>query len=204
MAVHTTLFVATDEDLGRLFPSFRQPLAEPITRIGRNPLSGQLIAARTWDPGAERPSPVPSPPSVRAHAGSTPRAPELPADEGDARALEERSPYRLRALPHVATRWVTGIELGALAKLVASDASHAPARIVEPLEEDGFVDSLPAPACAPLAKLGDDEIAGLADRWARSLRQERGDAHEWALWALRALAREAVSSGGNVFVHVSS
>ncbi|MCA9589199.1 MAG: hypothetical protein KC657_28005 [Myxococcales bacterium] len=200
--VHTTLFVATDEDLGRLFPSFRQPLAEPITRVGRNPLSGQIIGAKTWDPGAERPSPVPAPPSVRHRDGAAVRPPSIPAMDAVGEKLEESAPHRLRALPHVATAWVTGIELGALAKVLAAES--APARIVEPRDDDGFIDSLSSGARAPLAALADDDIPGAAERWARELGRTPDDAHVWAIWALRALAREAIATGGNVFVHIAS
>lgn len=51
MALATTLFVATDEDLARLFVAVRMPLDAPITKVGRNLHTGQIMGSRSWDPG---------------------------------------------------------------------------------------------------------------------------------------------------------
>lgn len=45
MAQPTTLFVATDDELTRLFVAVRLPLDHPITKVGRNPLTRQILAA---------------------------------------------------------------------------------------------------------------------------------------------------------------
>jgi hypothetical protein len=210
MARATTLFVATDDDLVRLFVAVRHALDEPITSVRRNPVMHTMLATASWDPGesdekavisSRSPLPVPATPSIYTSGLETPIAPVIPPNSRPALALEETAPLRLRALPHAAVVGITGLELEALAVVLLGE-KKAPARIVDALDNDGFVDGLPTEALAPLSELTDDALAVLADKWNASLRLMRRRADATALLALRELAKEARVRGGNIFTHM--
>ena len=211
MARATTLFVATDEDLVRLFAAVRHSLEQPITTVKKNPIMHQVQATSSWDPGEDDEeavissrSPSPAPPSIAsiyADGGGEPIEPVLRPESRPAMALEETAPLRLRALPHAAVVGITGLELEALSVVLLGD-KKPPARIVEPLENDGFVEALPAEALAPLAALTDEQVKELAARWNAALHLTRRRADESSLVALRALAREAIARNGHVFTHM--
>jgi hypothetical protein len=211
MARATTLFVATDADLVRLFAAVRHSLEEPITTVKRNPVMRQLHATSSWDPGegaAEavissrdpsiRPAPVAS---IYSGGGGDPIEPVLRPESRPAMALEETAPLRLRALPHAAVVGITGLELEALTVVLLGE-KKPPARIVEALDDDGFVEGLPTDALHPLATLQDDGVVELASKWNSALRITRRKADASSLLALRALAKEAIARGGHVFTHM--
>ncbi|MBX3209230.1 MAG: hypothetical protein KF764_29630 [Labilithrix sp.] len=211
MARATTLFVATDEDLVRLFVAVRHALEQPITTVKKNPVMHQLLATSSWDPGEDdeeaaissrSPSPQPgATASIYAGGGGDPIDPVVSPESRPAIALEETAPLRLRALPHAAVVGITGLELEALTVVLLGE-KKPPARIVEPLDDDGFVDGLPTEALAPLAELTDDALAELVTKWNAALRITRRKAEPSSLVALRALAREAIARGGHVFTHM--
>jgi len=203
MARATTLFVATDDDLVELGLGVRRALEEPITSVKKSPVIHQVLATASWDPG-DVPALViaardePEIPSLYGLGGGAPIPPIVPpASE----ALEEIAPLRLRALPHAAVVGVTGLELEALAYVLLG-ATKPPARIVDLLPADGFVDALPTEALAPLAALGDEDVGAIHERWNMGLRATGRRAEPSALMALRALAREAIARGGHVFTHM--
>ncbi|MBX3202545.1 MAG: hypothetical protein KF894_30745 [Labilithrix sp.] len=210
MARATTLFVATDEDLVRLFVAVRHALEQPITTVKKNPVMHQLHATSSWDPGEDDEEAVISSrsaslpvavASIYADGGGEPIVPVVRPDSRPAIALEETAPLRLRALPHAAVVGITGLELEALTVVLLGE-KKPPARIVEPLDHDGFVDGLPTEALAPLAALSDEALGELATRWNAALRLTRRKAEASSLVALRALAREALARGGHVFTHM--
>lgn len=210
MAYATTLFVATDEDLVRLFVAVRRALEQPITTVKMNPVMHQLQATSSWDPGqadeqavisSRSPAPLVEIASIYAAGGEEPIAPIVLPDSRTAIALEETAPPRLRALPHAAVVGITGLELEALTVALLGE-KKPPARIVEPLDHDGFVDGLPTEALAPLATLTDEALEELATKWNAALRLMRRKADAASLVALRALAREALARGGHVFTHM--
>ena len=206
MARATTLFVATDEDLVRLFAAVRHSLEQPITTVKKNLVMHQLQATSSWDPGKDDEKAVISAraaavASIYADGGGDPIEPVIRPDTRAAIALEETAPLRLRALPHAAVIGITGLELEALTVVLLGE-KRPPARIVEPLDDDGFVEALPTAALAPLAGLGDEELRELAAKWNAALRLTRRRADESSLFALRALAKEAIARSGHVFTHM--
>jgi hypothetical protein len=59
VAIYTTFFVASDDELDAGFPGWKRPLESPIERPARNPFTGEVLVdpvsgkprlARTWDP----------------------------------------------------------------------------------------------------------------------------------------------------------
>lgn len=211
MARATTLFVATDGDLVRLFVAVRRALDEPITAVKRNPLMRAMVGTSSWDPGEDdeeaaistrNPTPPPaSLASLYADGGGEPIAPVIPVEGVAAEALEETAPRRLRALPHAAVVGITGLELEALT-VVLLGGKRPPARIVDLLDSDGFVEALPEEVLGPLASLTDEGIAPLEEKWNASLKLTRRKVDATVVLALRVLAREALACGGNVFTHM--
>jgi hypothetical protein len=201
----TTLFVATDEELARIFMAVRHPLDQPITKVGRNPLTGQVLGSASWDPGpksSDAPAAASAEPiSIRADDGTSVIAPAIATDSDETRRLEDAAPHRLRTLPHVVMPRITGLELEALGVLLVGE-KKPPARIVEALDTDGFVDALPTEALEPLSKLPDDAIEETAGFWNQKLQMSGRRVDPAALVALRALAREALARGGHVLTHM--
>lgn len=206
----TTLFVADDATCAELFLAVRRPLAQPITRVGFNPLTRQVLGGASWDPG-EGSDEGEVPPSVRNDPAAVPslfadtpapaRAPVLPLLSDQDRAREAAVAPRLRPLPHVAAGSLSGYELEELAAVLLGSAAP-PARIVEPHDADGFVASLASSATAALARLTDEELGDVLARWNARLAVSRRKVDVRALTALRLLARDAVETGGHVFVHM--
>lgn len=209
----TTLFVADDDVCASLFVAVRRPLAQPITRVGFNPLTRQMLGGASWDAGEGAPasSDEAPPPSVRNEPAAVrsvydasdakPVAPVTPMLDDEDRAREASAPARLRALPHAVVRAVTGFELEALAHVLLGHAAP-PARIVEPLDSDGFVEALATDAVEPLAMLDDEDLSGTLERWNARLAPSRRKVDVRALLAVRAVAREAIAHRGHVLVHI--
>lgn len=210
MSRATTLFVATDEQLVRLFGGVRHSRSEPITTLKHNPLMRRVLADASWDPGEEDEEAVISTrrgaaaiPSIYAAGGDEPIEPIVtPESRGD-RVLEETAPLRLRALPHAAVLGVTGLELETLAVVLTGD-KRPPPRIVDTEAHDGFVDGLPTEALMPLALLDNDQLDDVTARWNAALRLTRRKVERSSLVIVRELAREAIACGGHLFTHMPS
>lgn len=208
MSRATTLFVATDEQLVRLFGGVRHSLAEPITSLKRNPLMRRVLADASWDPGEGDEEAVISTrsgavPSIYAAGGDDPIEPIFTPDTRTDRVLEETAPLRLRALPHAAVLGITGLELETLAVVLTGD-KRPPPRIVDTGTNDGFVDGLPTEALMPLALLDHAQIDDVAARWNNALRLTNRKVERSSLVILRELAREAIACGGHLFTHMPS
>lgn len=150
-------------------------------------------------------SPVPAaptlPPSIRSDDEAPVVAPVVAPASDEERAREEQAPRRLRALPHAVVPGITGLELEALGVAVLG-AKKPPARIVEALDEDGFVEALPAEALAPLAALDEGALEGMVSAWNAELRLTGRRADAPALAAICALARVAVERRAHVLTHI--
>jgi hypothetical protein len=213
LARATTLFVATDDDLVRLFLAVRHSLDEPITSVKKNRTIHQVVATSNWDPGEEdeeavissrRPDALKQPVSVEslyADGGGEVVDPVVAPTTRPAMALEETAPLRLRALPHAVVVGITGLELEALAFVLLGE-KKPPARIVEALSADGFVEALPSDALEPLSLLTEEGVLRLGEKWNAALQLTRRRADETVLVALRALAKEAIARKGHVLTHM--
>lgn len=209
MSRATTLFVATDDQLIRLFGGVRHALSEPITSLKRNPLMRTTLADKSWDPGEQNEEAVISTrkatsdiPSIYAAGGEAPIEPIFTLESRNDRVLEETAPLRLRALPHAAVANITGLELETLA-VVLTGASRPPPRIVDTDSHDGFVDGLPTEALMPLALLGNEQLDDVTERWNAALLLTRRKVDRETLVVLRELAREAIACGGHLFTHMA-
>jgi hypothetical protein len=204
----TTLFVATDDQLAKLFAGVRHSLAEPITTLKQNPLMRRVLADKSWDPGTEDEEAVISTregaPSIYAAGGGfEPVEPIVTPESRNERVLEETAPLRLRALPHAAVLGITGLELETLAVVLTGD-KRPPPRIVDTEAHDGFVDGLPTEALMPLALLDNEQLDEVTERWNSALSLTRRKVERASLVILRELAREAIACGGHLFTHMPS
>jgi hypothetical protein len=210
MARTTTLFVATDNQLVRLFGGVRHSLNEPITSLKRNPLMRRVMADANWDPGEADEEAVISTrqgagaiPSIYAAGGDQPIEPIVTPESRTDRVLEETAPLRLRSLPHAAVMGITGLELETLTIVLTGD-KRPPPRIVDTETHDGFVDGLPTEALMPLAMLDSSQLDDVAERWNAALRITNRKVERASLVILRELAREAIACGGHLFTHMPS
>lgn len=210
MSRTTTLFVATDDQLVRLFGGVRHALSEPITSLKRNPLMRRVLADASWDPGEDDEEAVISTragaaaiPSIYAAGGDEPVEPIVTPDTQSDRVLEETAPLRLRALPHAAVVGITGIELETLT-FVLTGEKRPPPRIVDTTQHDGFVDGLSTEALMPLAMLDADALDAVTTRWNSALRLTNRKVDRSSLVVMRELAREAIACGGHLFTHMPS
>jgi hypothetical protein len=200
MAIYTTLFVASDATLTALFPGWRAARAVPAKVTRKNPFTGDVITVEDWDPGP--PAELPLGLTLFDSRGREAIPPVLPPDDEYQSLLENGSPILLRTVPHSAMKGISEVELSALAEAMVG-RSEPPARFVDCPEDEGFIGALPTGAIKPLATLDDDQLEQVATRWQDAL-QDGGDCEdlEWALRRIRALAAEALGSGGHVFSHV--
>jgi hypothetical protein len=178
---------------------------------GRNPFTGQVLAGAAWDAGSastsqapppssdDRPTPRTNGVSIWIDDGAKTVDPALPPASEALQRLEELAPRRLRALPHVVTAGITGIELEALSFVLLKE-SKPPARVVETLDGDGFVGALPASAVLPLGALDDAELEAVLHEWSARVRGLADGA--FALRGLRELARVAAARDGHVLTHM--
>jgi hypothetical protein len=210
MSRATTVFVATDDQLVRLFGGVRHSLSEPITSLKRNPLMRRVLADASWDPGEDDEEAVISTragaaaiPSIYAAGGDAPIEPIFTPESRTDRVLEETAPLRLRALPHAAVLGITGLELETLTVVLTGD-KRPPPRIVDTDTHDGFVDGLPTEALMPLALLDNTQIDAVTERWNAALRLTHRKVDRASLLILRELAREAIACGGHLFTHMPS
>ena len=219
--VYSTLFVATDEDLSRLFWRWRRPLPTRVQRTVKHPISGAPMIVRTWDPGPSQSDFVTDPPpSSIFEKDMSVLPPVITPDDDDQQSLESDAPQRLRALKHAAmisfrcndldalALILTGRDLKRFARGDFDDRELPPARIVEIPQEDGLISALPEVALEPLSALRDDEFVSVACKLDEILVEVNGieeyadlDAAGWVLRRLRALAQSARASSGNLFLH---
>jgi hypothetical protein len=210
MSRATTLFVATDDQLVRLFGGVRHALSEPITSLKQNPLMRRVLADASWDPGEHDEHAVISTrdgagdvPSIYAAGGDEPIEPIVAPESRNERVLEETAPLRLRALPHAAVLGISGLELEMLTVVLTGD-KRPPPRIVDTDAQDGFVDGLPTEALMPLALLANEQLDDVLTRWNAALSITRRKVERSTLLVLRELAREAIACGGHLFTHMPS
>jgi hypothetical protein len=208
MSRATTLFVATDDQLVRLFGGVRHALSEPITSLKQNPLMRRVLADASWDPGEHNEDAIISTrdaevPSIYSAGGEEPIEPIFAPESRNDRVLEETAPVRLRALPHAAVLGIWGLELELLTVVLTGDR-RPPPRSVDTDAHDGFVDGLPTEALMPLALLANEQLDDVLTRWNSALSLTRHKVERSTLVVLRELAREAIACGGHLFTHMPS
>jgi hypothetical protein len=199
LATRTTLFVATDDDLRRLFPGWRYPSKGPLSRDALNPFTRTPMMVTSWDP---RPPdmPISARPSLYEPGERDTIPPVFLPETDHEHRLEEDAPIQLRALPHAVVMGIAVDELEALADVLG--VTPRPARFADCAEAEGVIGALPELALMPLARLAAHEVLPLAQSWGYELHEDE-EILAAALERLRRLAREALARGGNLFTHAA-
>src|SRR5262245_26111796 len=113
MAIYTTFFLCTPEELPGGFPGWRLPLAESVRREVYNPFTGKLSVIETREP--EWPDDDSEEPE---------REYQVVAIQGSYKDyLEGRLPPFVRACPHWAAKGLTEVDLDPLIKAADMTAS---------------------------------------------------------------------------------
>jgi len=183
MGVLTDFFAATESELRAYYPRWKIPLDQPIRISSKNPFTGELAEAVSWDPDPERPV---------ENVG--PLGPPSPSID-------------LKGLGHTSVVSLIGIVHDSSAQ--AEESFMRPV-LIGP-EEGPWLNELPPAVVAKLAKLDDADRQRVAEAWTaaegadiagikneftrdrmladRDLRYWRGMLDELADFARTALAR---------------
>ena len=156
MAVYTTVFVLTRDELRACFPNVRTALSEPETRIGQNPFTGESMEFTNWDPGSGVP-----PTSLDETCGRMRIAPFKSPATDYAHGLEGGVAPLVATFPHVAWKKIEFIEL---ADAIVGDSSHSEYYLDCP-DGEGFLQVLPADAMNALAAADEHDIRRIAGGW---------------------------------------
>lgn len=196
MAIYTSYFVATDEELERAFPGWKRPLAEPVRVKQFNRLTNQEVEVWSWDPGPDQPGTV--------VAGMEPYA--VVEMEGDyAEYLDRRAHPLVRRSPHRCWKGVGVLEIEALRAVLTGETCdlefrHFPPARISPPGFSGEIALLPAMLTEVLVGLGEPSV-GVAEAWADAC--EDAFDPEYAaelLSGLRLLALQAERSRRNIYL----
>ena len=133
MAVYTTLFSATADELMERFPNVADPLTAPrlVTRV--NPFTKQSFQVEDWEPVLDPPRPQQS---LHSEDAARPVPPVYTPADDYGRYLDSRVPSRLRSVPHVGTKNVSFLEAE---ELLSLHSTH-PEKYVRCLPDEGVVD----------------------------------------------------------------
>ena len=159
MAIYTTFFAATAEELEVAFPGWLKPLAKPVKKTSINPFTKQPVTYDSWEPdeALHAPAPVPAP------------RPVVVAIQGDYTAyLHDRLPTGMHALPKLAAK---GVLSPHVEQLLAAVAKRPEERLVPALFPPGgsagnskTLDALPDWGVAALAGVPDEVLPQLGEQ----------------------------------------
>ncbi|WP_394849616.1 hypothetical protein LZC95_19465 [Pendulispora brunnea] len=160
MAVYTTFFVATVEELYAALPNWVKPLEHPVKRTRTNPFTGESVTYDSWEPEDVFAAASGEPPAE-------PRAPSIVTGAGDYEAfLHARLPKGVRSLPHFAGKSILPPHTQQLLAAIASreEEALAPALFPSPSTRSGaMLDRLPAWGIEALAAVRDEELRALGE-----------------------------------------
>jgi hypothetical protein len=229
MAIYTSFFVATDDEVTAGMPDWRMPPEQPTLKPAMNPFTkqpavdpktGQQVMVKTWDPSPPDPPPPPLPGRAPGLLGWLKRlfssdAAGIPAPDrvlvhghGDYHDyLEARVPAIVRANPH---RCLKSIDLTVLSSLFATvtgaDENELlgarPARLPPHGGVAAALDILPPRFTAQLAVMPVDERGKHALKWSEAEELEGVGADDVAavLDDLCELAKDAEGTGKHLYL----
>lgn len=207
MGTYHTFFVATDDDLDRLFPGWKRVKPQKVVNDGVNPFTKQKVTVETWEP-VEPPTPL-GKPSLYDDVWGPPAAPIVAVENEYMAGIEQAGAPGLRALPHFrAKNYDPFVSLEPLvAALVGSEVAVPPARVGSDGDDDApSVDALPDVAAKALASIDDAQLPAVMDEVLAADIMGSGEAGDdartyfvdRALRPLKALALEAERRGARV------
>ena len=148
MAIYTTFFLCEPEELPGGFPGWRLPLAKPVRREFRNPLTGQVSVYESREPEWPDEADEQRPPRYRAV--------EIAGRYQD--YLEGRLPDFVRDHPHWAAKGLTEVELNPLLE-AAGVAGSLESAIDSRPATNAFVQQFPAEFPIKLRSLDPQSVA---------------------------------------------
>jgi hypothetical protein len=155
MAVYTTFFLATPDELLDGFPRWKLPLPHPVRRDWRHPFTKQVVSIETREPEwPDEARPI-QPPQFRV-AQITGRYEDF---------LEARLPTFVRGRIHWAVKGLTDIEIEPLLKALGT-APKLEFPIYAPPPNTAVLREFPADF---IAKLNRADRAVVAKRWATEM-----------------------------------
>jgi hypothetical protein len=194
MAIYTTVFVLTHDELHSCFRDVRAALAAPETRTGKNPFTGESMQFTNWDPGSAN-----SPTSLVETHGR-PRVGPFEAPETDyGRGLEGGVAPLLATFPHVAWKHIEFIEL---AEAILAEPSH-PDYYFDCPDDEGCLQALSTAATRTLAEAKEEDIERIAATWkAEPPLNWPLEERLSALQVLQSLAKIATDTNGVLCCHL--
>jgi hypothetical protein len=207
MGTYHTFFVATDDELDRLFPGWKRVQPEQGRAERLNPFTKQMMTVNDWLP-IEPPTPL-GKPSLYDDVWGSPVPPIVDVENDYMAGIEEAGAPGLRALPHFrAKNWDPFRVLDPLATALMGAAAPTPPARIGPDQDDDvpLVWALPDAAAKALATIDDAQLPPVMDRVfadEASFSEDAGDEArgyfvDRALRPMKLLALEALRRGGRV------
>lgn len=158
MAIYSTFFLSTSEQLAAAFRDWKPPLPEPITRQIRNPFTGEEETVTTcvpdWDDEADAEFDLPEY-----------RVVQIEGRYED--YLESRLHPHVAQQPHWCSKGIMGLELEELFTLMAGHKTHLETPLYGPPTVSSSLQELPDGQIRTLVDADEAEVERLADGWAK-------------------------------------
>ncbi|XAM01513.1 hypothetical protein OT109_08960 [Phycisphaeraceae bacterium D3-23] len=157
MAIYSTLFLATSDDLLQMFPDWKAPLSTPRDLVVRNPFTGEEKRTTSTEPEWKEEENI----VLSKH--------DVVGIEGDyLRFLEQRIPDSMRERPHICSKGFTHIEYEPLSSLLGIEPLLEPAFYAPP-SAGAIVLVFNDPFRQTLAEIDDDRTSDIAFKWAEAM-----------------------------------
>jgi hypothetical protein len=160
MAIYTTFFVCSPDELIHMFPGWRPPLAVPVRRQFTNPFTGELTTVESREPDWPEDEEADGP-ELDYHVVS------IDGDYAD--YLEGRLPPLVRACAHCAAKGLTEVELGPLAEALGVEPKFEYPLYAPPSWETTLLQELPPEMLPRLLSSDEKELQSVAERWAAKM-----------------------------------
>jgi hypothetical protein len=160
MAIYSTIFLCSNEELAACFPEMKPALAKAVERWVTDPFTGKERQILTREPEWDELEAELSPPEIQVVAG-----------HGDYQEfLESRLPPSLKQIPHWVSKNLTSVELDPLIKAVLGDegAELEPALFAPP-SQGRFVVAFPGSFTEVLSEAEAERADEFARVWASTM-----------------------------------
>lgn len=159
MAIYTTFFVCDPQKLVAGFPGWRLPLPKPVKRQLKNPFTGETITVETREPDWREVE----------DEGVTDCAYQVVAiDDNYKDYLEGRPPAFVQRHPHWASKGLTEVQLGPLARAVGIETKFE-FPLYSPPSSGEVLQELPCELAPKLVSLDANGLKALAVKWAAEM-----------------------------------
>lgn len=159
MAIYTTFFVCDPQELVAGFPGWRLPLPQPVMREFKNPFTGQMVTVETREPDWPEDEVT----------ESMDREYQVVAIDGNYQDyLESRLPAFVQRRTHWASKGLTEVQLGPLARAVGVE-EKLECPLYSPPSSNAVLQELPRELAPKLVSLDENGLKALAVKWAAEM-----------------------------------